>query len=184
MNYCKIYDSIIENGIQNFRTRFDPFTGKRLLEKHHIIPKCLGGSDGDDNIVYLTPKEHFTAHLCLIKMCPSERRFVSAAVLMCAKSSRRLSTRNNKCYEWLKAKNRGCWPDELILSSRNNRGDTSLRRRRAIITPDGEISSIGGAAKLYNIDRNAIRYRLNSDNFPEWRYKNDAAEFNRDIIKF
>lgn len=37
-------------------------------EKHHIIPKCLGGSNKGDNIVILTGREHFIAHLLLVKM--------------------------------------------------------------------------------------------------------------------
>ena len=37
-------------------------------EKHHIIPRSMGGSDTDDNLVYLTAKEHFLAHLLLTKI--------------------------------------------------------------------------------------------------------------------
>lgn len=37
-------------------------------ETHHIIPKCLGGSDKSDNLVDLTPKEHFVCHLLLTKL--------------------------------------------------------------------------------------------------------------------
>lgn len=37
-------------------------------EKHHIIPKCMGGPDTPDNLVRLTAKEHFIAHLLLSKM--------------------------------------------------------------------------------------------------------------------
>lgn len=37
-------------------------------ERHHIIPKCLGGSNSIDNLVDLTAKEHFICHLLLTKM--------------------------------------------------------------------------------------------------------------------
>jgi len=37
-------------------------------EKHHIIPKSLGGDDSIDNIVILTAREHFICHLLLPKM--------------------------------------------------------------------------------------------------------------------
>jgi hypothetical protein len=37
-------------------------------EKHHIIPKSLGGNDTKENLVRLTPKEHFICHLLLPKM--------------------------------------------------------------------------------------------------------------------
>lgn len=36
-------------------------------EKHHIIPKSLGGSNQRDNIVLLTAREHYVAHLCLVR---------------------------------------------------------------------------------------------------------------------
>jgi len=36
-------------------------------EKHHIIPKSLGGSNKKDNLVALTPKEHFIIHILLCK---------------------------------------------------------------------------------------------------------------------
>ena len=37
-------------------------------EGHHIIPKCLGGSNSSHNIAILTSREHFICHWLLIKM--------------------------------------------------------------------------------------------------------------------
>lgn len=34
-------------------------------EVHHIIPKCLGGSSEEDNLVLLTAEEHVVAHILL-----------------------------------------------------------------------------------------------------------------------
>jgi hypothetical protein len=36
-------------------------------EKHHIIPKCLGGKNNISNITILTAREHFIAHRLLCK---------------------------------------------------------------------------------------------------------------------
>lgn len=36
-------------------------------EKHHIIPRSLGGKDTKENLVGLTAREHFIAHLLLTK---------------------------------------------------------------------------------------------------------------------
>ena len=36
--------------------------------KHHIIPRSLGGTDEQSNLVNLTPREHFLAHMILSKM--------------------------------------------------------------------------------------------------------------------
>ena len=60
MNYQSIYDSIVEKA--KSRT-IDGYT-----EKHHIIPKSMGGSNHSSNIVKLTAKEHFVAHWLLFKI--------------------------------------------------------------------------------------------------------------------
>lgn len=41
------------------------------IEKHHILPKSLGGTNDKDNIVKLTAREHFIAHLLLVRMSPN-----------------------------------------------------------------------------------------------------------------
>jgi hypothetical protein len=38
------------------------------IEKHHIIPKSLGGDNSNDNIVYLKPEDHFHCHKLLVEM--------------------------------------------------------------------------------------------------------------------
>ena len=37
-------------------------------EKHHIIPRSLGGDNSKENLVRLTAREHFVCHLLLTKM--------------------------------------------------------------------------------------------------------------------
>lgn len=37
-------------------------------EKHHIIPRSLGGTNSKSNLVHLTAREHFICHLLLTKM--------------------------------------------------------------------------------------------------------------------
>lgn len=36
-------------------------------EKWHVLPRALGGTDTDDNIVFLTPREHYVCYkiLCI-----------------------------------------------------------------------------------------------------------------------
>ena len=36
-------------------------------ERHHIVPRSLGGTNEVTNLVYLTPREHFVCHLLLTK---------------------------------------------------------------------------------------------------------------------
>ena len=39
-----------------------------IVEKHHILPKSLGGTNDKSNLVALTPREHYICHLLLTKM--------------------------------------------------------------------------------------------------------------------
>jgi len=57
--YTKWYFSIIRNANNNSGS---------YVEKHHIIPRCIGGSDHRENLVSLTAREHFVCHLLLTKM--------------------------------------------------------------------------------------------------------------------
>lgn len=43
-------------------------------ERHHILPRCIGGTDGEDNLIYLTYREHFIAHKILAEENPENRR--------------------------------------------------------------------------------------------------------------
>lgn len=51
-------------------------------ERHHVIPRCLGGSDDEDNLIYLTYREHFIAHKLLMEENPNNRDLILAVHLM------------------------------------------------------------------------------------------------------
>lgn len=61
MNYQKHYDLLIIKA----QSRIKP---NCYCEKHHILPKSLGGSNDPNNLVILTTKEHYIAHLLLAKI--------------------------------------------------------------------------------------------------------------------
>lgn len=42
------------------------------LEIHHIIPKSIGGTNDEDNLVTLTFREHLVAHKLLVKIYPNQ----------------------------------------------------------------------------------------------------------------
>lgn len=58
--YLSLYDKFI-------KTRSARQLTDCIIEIHHIIPKCKGGSDNDSNLIALTSREHFLAHLILHK---------------------------------------------------------------------------------------------------------------------
>ena len=43
-----------------------------LCERHHIVPRSLGGSDEESNIVSVSPRVHYVLHLLLYKMTSGE----------------------------------------------------------------------------------------------------------------
>jgi len=54
-------------------------------EKHHILPRCLGGKDNQENLVELTAREHFIVHMLLCKFTKGEakRSMLYAFKCMC-----------------------------------------------------------------------------------------------------
>lgn len=60
--YTKCYYSIIE------RAKSRDLPKNIYTERHHIIPRSIGGLDEPDNLVKLTAKEHRLAHILLPKM--------------------------------------------------------------------------------------------------------------------
>lgn len=59
MDYLKVYNRIIDRAKTRHTTEY--------TEKHHIVPRCLGGSDAKTNIVALTAREHYVCHWLLAK---------------------------------------------------------------------------------------------------------------------
>ena len=62
--YKKWYDQIIDNA----KTR----TPLGYKERHHVIPRSLGGDNTKDNLVELTAREHFICHWLLTKFTSGE----------------------------------------------------------------------------------------------------------------
>lgn len=60
--YSKRYEKLIENA------KARVFPENEYGETHHIIPRCFGGKDSNDNMVKLYAREHYIAHLLLWKM--------------------------------------------------------------------------------------------------------------------
>ncbi len=61
MDYRRIYVQFIED--RKSRPIPDGYT-----ERHHIKPKSMGGTNSPDNLIRLTPEDHYFAHLLLAKV--------------------------------------------------------------------------------------------------------------------
>lgn len=73
MNYKKIYHKICERGKATRNLGV-------YCEKHHIAPRCMGGTNEFNNLTTLTYREHFIAHLLLTKIY-KEHRGINYALL-------------------------------------------------------------------------------------------------------
>ena len=82
MDYQKHYSLLIERAKQ--RT----IPAGTYCERHHIVPACLQGSNDPSNLVELTAREHFFAHLLLTKMYPEEPKIQTAFWFMCNQRGR------------------------------------------------------------------------------------------------
>lgn len=64
MDYKKIYQAFISDrkGREREHLKAGVYT-----ERHHIIPKCMSGTNSNDNLVRLTYRDHVFAHALLLK---------------------------------------------------------------------------------------------------------------------
>lgn len=95
MEYQRIYDSLI-----SFRKKNELTTG--YYERHHILPRSLGGKDDDENLVKLTAREHFIAHLLLARFNRCKETAYAIWMMQCSSKThkRHPIKRNSRTYEW------------------------------------------------------------------------------------
>lgn len=74
MNYKNFYELLIERAKNRILNCYK--------EKHHIIPKCLNGTNEESNLVYLTAKEHFICHRLLCLIYPNSSKLKYALWMM------------------------------------------------------------------------------------------------------
>ena len=91
MDYRKHYNNLID------RARVRTIDG--YIERHHIIPRCMGGTDDESNIVKLTGAEHFVAHQLLVKIYPTNHSLTHALKILMGSNNY-----NNKQFEWVRKK--------------------------------------------------------------------------------
>lgn len=91
--YTRWYYQLIE---KRLKTVPDGYT-----EKHHIIPKSLGGPDDSNNLVELTAREHYICHWLLTKMTTGahKSKMMYAMIRLCNGKDTRVPAR---VYEYAK----------------------------------------------------------------------------------
>ena len=97
MDYKKTYNKIIEN------RKMKPLLDSEYGEKHHIIPRSLGGVDDDSNLVKLSAREHFICHALLAEMYDKNSfewyKMNHAFMMMKSETTKQNRYMNNRIYE-------------------------------------------------------------------------------------
>ena len=97
MDYKKVYNQLIEYAKQNPLAKYK--------EQHHIVPKAEGGSDDKSNLIKLTARQHYIAHLLLAKIYDDVK--MHRAVLMMqsiSKCHKRNFKFNSRLYDAIRNK--------------------------------------------------------------------------------
>lgn len=88
--FNKIYDQLINNARNMNRNKKDGY-----FENHHILPRCMGGTDQKHNLVLLTAREHYIAHQLLVRIVDDHNVYRMVAALRRFKKQ----AKNSKAYE-------------------------------------------------------------------------------------
>ena len=73
------YNEFIENILET-RGRFG--CGDEYHETHHVLPRCMGGTDEKENLIDLFAREHFEAHRLLALENPENKKLTYAWWMM------------------------------------------------------------------------------------------------------
>ena len=119
MNYQQIYDNLIHRALNREISGYS--------EKHHIVPRCLGGTDTEDNLVKLYPEEHYLAHLILCKLNLGNQKLLYAAINMTTGSMINNGRRSNKAYGWLRRQ----YAESMSGDNNPNRKNPKIQKEAA-----------------------------------------------------
>jgi hypothetical protein len=112
-------------------------------ERHHVLPKCLGGKDTFENLIYLDARQHLLAHWLLMKAFPEERGLKIAYATMCTRDGLRLS------------------PVMYKIAKEAVSGENSMLAR-PVVTPLGLFPTVAAAAKAHGVAKAIISKKAGS----------------------
>lgn len=138
--YTRWYNQIIELAQNRITTGY--------IERHHIQPRSLGGTDSAANLVNLTAREHFVCHWLLTKIYPTGEehyKMLNALRMMRAEKNgqQRYETAiTSRVYEHIKQEYSQL--QSIKVSGKNNpmygdkfyRSEDGKKRQRELITGD------------------------------------------------
>ena len=85
------------NDILNTRGRFA--CGDEYHERHHITPKCMGGTNDNENLIDLFAREHYIAHLLLAKIYNTYGMYAAVIYMHTGRFNNRKFKFNSRLYQ-------------------------------------------------------------------------------------
>lgn len=188
MDYVIIYNRIIE------RAKNRVLEGYK--EKHHIIPKCLGGSNDKENLVELTAREHFLCHQILCEIYPNNKNLWYALFLMSINKNKKqhqkykVSSREYERIklEWSKYSKGRKKPEgfgEKITNKERNKkiGLSNSKPKPEYFGKNHSIKMKGkpkpegfGKTVTQNKSKCVLQFALNGEFIQEWKSVKEASE--------
>ena len=146
--YTKWYFSIIENAKHREVSGY--------IERHHIIPRSLGGSNSKNNLISLSAKEHFVCHVLLTKMLDEHtseyKKMLHAIMLFKGMNNEQPRYINSRLYESLKK-------DYAIIRSKARKGVSLSEEHKLKISSSMKGHKVSDEAKLIISEKAKTRKR-------------------------
>ena len=98
-------------------------------EKHHIIPKCMGGFNDKTNLTNLTAKEHFICHKILCEIYPNDEKLRYAFWGMCNQKVNRDYIVSSRDYEYAKSLCLDIWKRPKSSNWKNNISNSKIGKK-------------------------------------------------------
>ena len=91
LHYLERYNKFINH------YRINPRGG--FCELHHVIPKCMGGTDSAENLLLVPSRIHFILHYLLYKSYPDNRKLAHAFAMMGVSNKHQERKVSSRIYE-------------------------------------------------------------------------------------
>lgn len=147
MDHARIYDALMTKAKGRGLNKAE-HTG--YFEFHHIVPRCRGGSDAKNNLVMLTGREHYIAHMLLWKMHPSDYLLVYAAFMMANVDSRNGGKINSRLYAAIREE--FARVQSKLLAGMKTKSLVGVRNHRLLVVSHAgyKRNSHGGKMAMWN----------------------------------
>lgn len=112
--YTKWYYNIITTA----KSRTSPIN----KERHHILPRSLGGGNEKVNLVDLTPREHYICHLLLTKFTTGNAKKKMFYAIHRLTNTSTIKIKSSKIYEYIRINHSSIVSQQMTLNNPNKFG--------------------------------------------------------------